>query len=386
MRSAEDKITERKALIVDVDGTLCPIKTAGEDYADLPVYMEMVKALRAYKEKGFEIVLHTARNMKTHEGNLGKINAKTAPKLIAWLDKHGIPYDEIYYGKPWPGSRGFYIDDRAVRPREFLRCSEEILDAQVESDRRVTKGPTQVVISMAGGSSRFVNAGISTPKYQISVKGLSLFYWSLLSLTHHIRANDIFYFITLKEHEAHEFIGEQCDLLGLKNYQIIELEAQTDGQATTVMAAQGYWDGAAALAIYNIDTYCIPGSLKAPILTGYDGWIPCFNSIGDHWSFVKCDDDGNALQVAEKNRISNHCSIGYYWFRSANLFEECYQNYFSSISANTERYVAPLYEWLISEGHRIYCNDVPDKNVHVLGTPDELSAFSDAKHLIFERE
>ena len=29
-------------------------------------------------------------------------------------------YDEVIYGKPWPGPEGFYIDDRAIRPKEFI--------------------------------------------------------------------------------------------------------------------------------------------------------------------------------------------------------------------------------------------------------------------------
>jgi capsule biosynthesis phosphatase len=42
---------------------------------------------------------------------------------MAWLAKHDIPYDEIHFGKPWPGSGGFYVDDRAIRPSEFRRLS-----------------------------------------------------------------------------------------------------------------------------------------------------------------------------------------------------------------------------------------------------------------------
>lgn len=72
---------------------------------------------------GFEIVLATARNMRTHAGNIGKINAKTLPVLIDWLDRHSVPYDEIWTGKPWNGNDGFYIDDNAVRPDEFKNLS-----------------------------------------------------------------------------------------------------------------------------------------------------------------------------------------------------------------------------------------------------------------------
>ena len=57
------------------------------------------------------------------------------PEARAWLDEHGVPYDEIWMGKPWPGRDGFYVDDRTVRPREFLNNSLEELAAICERDR-----------------------------------------------------------------------------------------------------------------------------------------------------------------------------------------------------------------------------------------------------------
>ncbi len=85
----------------------------------------MVEKIREYKEMGAKIILLTSRNMNSYGGNIGLINANTAKVLLAWLDKWEIPYDEIIYGKPWPGPNGFYVDDRTVRPDEFLRCSVE---------------------------------------------------------------------------------------------------------------------------------------------------------------------------------------------------------------------------------------------------------------------
>lgn len=116
---------EEGTLVVDIDGTLCPIKKAHENYADLEPYPEMIEKLREYQEKGYTILLYTARNMKTHKNNLGKINMHTAPLLLKWIEKWNIPCDEILFGKPWPQKKGFYIDDRAVRPDEFLSMSED---------------------------------------------------------------------------------------------------------------------------------------------------------------------------------------------------------------------------------------------------------------------
>ncbi len=111
-------------LVVDIDGTLCDIKTASQTYAELIPRNDIVEKLREYQTRGYRILLFTSRNMKTHSHNLGLINKHTAPVMFEWLAKWDIPYDEILFGKPWPRSKGFYIDDRAIRPDEFLKLSE----------------------------------------------------------------------------------------------------------------------------------------------------------------------------------------------------------------------------------------------------------------------
>ncbi|RBL65200.1 capsular biosynthesis protein, partial [Pseudomonas sp. MWU13-2625] len=63
--------------------------------------------------------------MNTYKSNLGLINKHTVPVLLEWLAKWEVPYDEILFGKPWPRKKGFYIDDRAVRPDEFLNMTED---------------------------------------------------------------------------------------------------------------------------------------------------------------------------------------------------------------------------------------------------------------------
>ena len=115
-------------LIFDVDGTLCPLKEANQEYSDLIPDKKMIKKIKEYKNNGAKIVLFSSRNMKTYNGNLGLINANTAIIMQNWLKKWGIPYDEIYFGKPWPGPKGLYIDDRAVRPNEFLENSFQDLE------------------------------------------------------------------------------------------------------------------------------------------------------------------------------------------------------------------------------------------------------------------
>lgn len=116
------------SFIFDIDGTLCPIKKKDERYEDLIPYRDMIQRIREYKKRGARIILFTSRNMNSYGGNLGLINKYTARILAEWLEKWEIPYDEIVYGKPWPGHKGFYVDDRTVRPDEFMNCTIEELE------------------------------------------------------------------------------------------------------------------------------------------------------------------------------------------------------------------------------------------------------------------
>ena len=123
------------SFVFDIDGTICPIKKKEEKYEDLVPYASVVEKIRFYHEAGAKIVLFTSRNMNSYGGNLGLINKNTARILTEWLDKWNIPYDEIFYGKPWPGHKGFYVDDRSVRPDEFLAYTPEELAERWEASR-----------------------------------------------------------------------------------------------------------------------------------------------------------------------------------------------------------------------------------------------------------
>lgn len=124
-----------KCIVMDIDGTLCPVKGSDESYADLRPYPEMVQRLRELRVEGYYVILQTSRNMRSYNGNVGLINARMLPGLMAWLDANDVPYDEVHVGKPWAGSSGFYVDDRCVRPAEFLSLSVSEIAELIERDR-----------------------------------------------------------------------------------------------------------------------------------------------------------------------------------------------------------------------------------------------------------
>lgn len=104
----QDKKTRTQRFCFDIDNTLI---ISSNDYTINKPIEKNINYLRFLKSMGHTIILHTARRMKTHNGNVGKVMSDIAAKTLHSLHELNIPYDEIYFGKPYAD---FYIDDRAI--------------------------------------------------------------------------------------------------------------------------------------------------------------------------------------------------------------------------------------------------------------------------------
>jgi len=235
-----------------------------------------------------------------------------------------------------------------------------------------------VVITMAGAGSRFAQAGYSVPKYEIPVHGRTLFEWSLESLRSFIDAGSRFIFVAQARTGVDTFISRQSEKLGIRQLSIIELPGITDGQATTAMHARSAWDDPnRPLVIYNIDTFVHPRALHVEDVRG-SGWLPCFPGEGDKWSFAATGSNSRVSEVREKKRISNHATIGLYWFDSFARYATAYEHHYAdprNLEAK-ERYIAPLYNRLVQEGLEVYIQEISADDVFPLGTPEDVSAFA----------
>lgn len=225
---------------------------------------------------------------------------------------------------------------------------------------------------MAGEGSRFKEAGIDKPKHRISIDGESMFWYSMRSLTSFF--DEEFVFVCLETHDDRPFINSECERLGIKNYQIVEIPEITDGQATTVMKAKEKISSEEDILIYNIDTYIEAGVIKKEAIRG-DGWIPVFRTEGDRWSFTQLDGE-RVSRVAEKERISDLATTGLYYFGQFSDYTAAYAERAASVKAEYgEKYIAPLYNNLIRNGKTVYPKIIPEDHIHVLGTPEDLISF-----------
>ena len=238
-------------------------------------------------------------------------------------------------------------------------------------------GSTGVVITMAGAGSRFTAAGYTIPKYEILARGRTLFAWSMESLRSFIDAGCEFFFVARNHPNIAAFLQKETRDLGIRNHHLITVNALTDGQATTALLASREWeDDSRPVAIYNIDTYVDPAAMDVKDVRGA-GWLPCFPGEGDKWSFAAADENGLVSEVREKKRISQHATVGLYWFDSFQRYADAYQRYYANpvnLEAK-ERYIAPLYNQLIQDGADVFVQRVGADQVFPLGTPEDVDFF-----------
>lgn len=234
---------------------------------------------------------------------------------------------------------------------------------------------TTLVLPMLGLGSRFAKAGYFLPKYLLPLCGRPILYWTLYSfrkcfdwhLVFVVRHDHIRYCIQ-------ELINDYCHEIGFKSFEILVLDFETTGQAHTFHQALVHTSDSDPVCCFNIDSihldfdYSFYRRFDHPV-------IETFKGTGDHWSFVKTSSDNSskAIKTAEKVRISDYCSNGFYYFSSklqfVNLFDCSIAPGFGE-----ERYICPLYNNLIDSDVFVVNKEVPSSVLLFSGIPEEYQA------------
>lgn len=125
-------------LVVDIDKTLCSKKKSNESYSEVKPYEDIINAINTLNDAGAEVILESARNMLTQNHNEAKVIKNVGLTTLKWLDNNKVQYDGIKFGK----SMGTcYIDDKALRPREFMKIYNSLEDKNdlVELETKITE-------------------------------------------------------------------------------------------------------------------------------------------------------------------------------------------------------------------------------------------------------
>jgi hypothetical protein len=233
-----------------------------------------------------------------------------------------------------------------------------------------------IVFPMAGLSRRFTQKGYDAPKFRLPLWGGYVFDHAVASFAPSFHDTP-FLFIFRETGGVQAFIEERAAALGIGAARLARLNAETAGQAETVELGLNVADvpDDTPLTIFNIDTFRKPDRSPFPMASDLSGSLEVFRGEGENWSFVRPDGDsvGLAAETAEKVAISDLCSDGLYQFASAALFREALAAERAAPSA-PELYIAPIYNHLISGGHRIGYSEIDTRDLVFCGVPAEYEA------------
>lgn len=144
---------EIKRFCFDLDNTLVSYPKIKGDYTSVIPIEKNINMCRYLKQLGHTIIIHTARRMRTHNGNIGRVVQDIGEITINTLKKFNIPYDELLFGKPYAH---FYIDDKCVNAYNDLEKDLGFYNTYTQSRNfnrletkqlhvRVKQGPKNII-------------------------------------------------------------------------------------------------------------------------------------------------------------------------------------------------------------------------------------------------
>ena len=233
------------------------------------------------------------------------------------------------------------------------------------------------LITAAGRGSRLINKGIKPPKPLVIVNGIELLIWSLGSFD--FSPKDRLYIVTQKKDRVKECLSKKIEkIFPHLTIDWLEIEEITNGQLVTAIKAIKYFKIKGPILIHNCDTsYKIFQNLEK-IDKDYFGAIPYFFSEGKNWSFLKTNKSDELItEVKEKQRISEKCSVGTYFFRESEELINLTNKYLLSINKTNqnELYISPIYDYAIKQGKKILA--IEASKVKIFGTVEEICSSFD---------
>ena len=165
----------------------------------------------------------------------------------------------------------------------------------------------------------------------------------------------------------------------------IPINKLTEGTVCTVLYARKYINNDEPLLIANSDQIVemnISDFIDDCSVRQLDGSILTF--IDKHkdpkWSFAKINENNLVTEVQEKVVISVFATVGIYLYSKGRDFV----NYSIDLIIENERvngefYTCPTYNYAIKENAKIGIYNIDYKQMHGIGTPEDLDLYLDGK-------
>lgn len=233
-----------------------------------------------------------------------------------------------------------------------------------------------ILIPCAGQGRRFQECGYTKPKPFISAYGMPMIMRVLHNLDICVDERVILLF------QQSVIDSNKEDIENIIKYfpmtVVVPVDKPTEGAACTALLAKDHINCDYPLWITDCDHIIVDENhtLNADIYFEEhesDGGPLCHISDDPKWSY--CRLSGNrVVEIVEKQVISNLANTGDYFFQKGSDFVRCAEKMISKNDrAKGEFYIAPVYNYMISEGKKILPYMV--NNMIGFGTPEDLNKY-----------
>jgi dTDP-glucose pyrophosphorylase len=232
-----------------------------------------------------------------------------------------------------------------------------------------------ILIPMAGEGSRFKINGYELPKPLIEVDGKPMIKRAIETLG--IEGHYIFVVRKYNDEKNNEHIRTTLKEI-VPKCDIIEIGELTNGSAETCLKAKELINNKDELIITNCDQLMEWDSTLFMnfIKNDMDGAVVTYKSTDPKNSFVELNDDGFAKRMVEKDPISDIALIGlHYWKHGSDFISSVDKMIKDDVRHKGEYYVAPTYNFLITEGKKISVFHLSSNQYIPVGTPEDLNIY-----------
>jgi len=109
-----------------------------------------------------------------------------------------------------------------------------------------------------------------------------------------------------------------------------------------------------------------------------DGGIIVFRDVHPRWSFIKVNQEGFAIECAEKRPISNLATTGLYYFKKGSDFVFAVTSMLKkSASVDGNYYICPAYNEMILGQKKIGVYEVPKQAYVTLAHPGSVRVYEE---------
>ncbi|MDD5699635.1 MAG: glycosyltransferase family 2 protein [Candidatus Nanoarchaeia archaeon] len=226
-----------------------------------------------------------------------------------------------------------------------------------------------IVIPMAGQGRRFIEAGYLTPKPLLKL-GDDLVIKHIIDIMRVPQAQ--FVFIVRQDH-CDNFELDKHLLEIEPNAKIVRINEVTQGAVCTVLLAKEFINDENPMIVKDCDqiiNWTPEHFFEFVERNKADGAIVNIHTDKPNYSFSRVNSKGQIIETAEKSVISNHGSVGIYYFAKGRDFVKYAERMIAkNMRVNNEFYTAPVYNQFIQDFKTIL--HYPIAEMFQLGTPEE---------------